>query len=153
MQGLRQDPLPLTTVRHDARSPARAPTVRHDAWSPARSHASNYCALWCKVFGKIPWKSTTVRYDARSSARFPENQLLCVMMQGLRQVSQPSTTVRYDTRSQARFPAINYCALWCCGECHMAYILTFYIFLPLLNNNTIFIFSSDFIKHTLASFF
>ena len=35
----------------------------------------------------------------------------------------------------------------------MAYILTFYIFLPSLNNNTIFIFSSYFIKHTLASFF
>ena len=34
----------------------------------------------------------------------------------------------------------------------MAYILIFYIFLPSLNNNTIFIFSSYFIKHTLASF-
>ena len=32
-----------------------------------------------------------------------------------------------------------------CGACHMAYILTFYIFLPSLNNNTIFIFSSYFI--------
>ena len=42
--------------------------------------------------------------------------------------------------------------LWC-GTCHMAYILTFYIFLPSLNNNTIFIFSSYFIKHTLASLF
>ena len=40
-----------------------------------------------------------------------------------------------------------------CGACHMAYILTFYIFLPSLNNNTIFIFSSYFIKNTLASFF
>ena len=36
---------------------------------------------------------------------------------------------------------------------HMAYILTFYIFLPSLNNNIIFIFSSYFIKHTLALFF
>ena len=35
----------------------------------------------------------------------------------------------------------------------MAYILIFSIFLPSLNNNTIFIFSSYFIKHTLASFF
>ena len=40
-----------------------------------------------------------------------------------------------------------------CGTCHMAYILIFSIFLPSLNNNTIFIFSSYFIKHTLASFF
>ena len=32
-----------------------------------------------------------------------------------------------------------------CGTCHMAYIITFYIFLPSLNNNTIFIFSSYFI--------
>ena len=40
-----------------------------------------------------------------------------------------------------------------CGTCHMAYILTFYIFLPSLNNNTIFIFSSYFIKHMLALFF
>ena len=32
-----------------------------------------------------------------------------------------------------------------CGACHMAYILTFYIFLPSLDNNTIFIFSSYFI--------
>ena len=40
-----------------------------------------------------------------------------------------------------------------CGTCHMVYILTFYIFLPSFNNNTIFIFSSCFIKHTLASFF
>ena len=35
----------------------------------------------------------------------------------------------------------------------MAYILIFSIFLPSLNNNTIFIFSSYFIKHMLASFF
>ena len=35
----------------------------------------------------------------------------------------------------------------------MAYILIFSIFLPSLNNNTIFIFSSHFIKHTHASFF
>ena len=35
----------------------------------------------------------------------------------------------------------------------MAYILIFSIFLHLLNNNTIFIFSSYFIKHMLASFF
>ena len=40
-----------------------------------------------------------------------------------------------------------------CGTCHMAYILTFYIFLPSLNYNIICIFSSYFIKHTLASFF
>ena len=40
-----------------------------------------------------------------------------------------------------------------CGTCHMAYILIFSIFLPSLNNNTIFIFSSYFIKHMLASFF
>ena len=39
-----------------------------------------------------------------------------------------------------------------CGTCHMAYILIFSIFLPSLNN-TILIFSSYFIKHTLASFF
>ena len=42
--------------------------------------------------------------------------------------------------------------LWRCGTCHMAYILIFSIFLPSSNNNTIFIFSSYFIKHTLASF-
>ena len=42
---------------------------------------------------------------------------------------------------------------WRCGACHMAYILTIYIFQPSLNNNTIFILSSYFIKHTLASFF
>ena len=35
----------------------------------------------------------------------------------------------------------------------MAYILIFSIFLSSLNNNIIFIFSSYFIKHTLASFF
>ena len=35
----------------------------------------------------------------------------------------------------------------------MAYILIFTIFLPSLNNNTNFIFSSYFIKHTLASLF
>ena len=35
----------------------------------------------------------------------------------------------------------------------MAYIFIFSIFLPSLNNNTIFIFSSYFIKRTLASFF
>ena len=40
-----------------------------------------------------------------------------------------------------------------CDTCHMAYILIFSIFLPSLNNHTIFIFSSYFIKHTLASFF
>ena len=40
-----------------------------------------------------------------------------------------------------------------CVTCHMAYILIFSIFLPSLNNNTIFILYSYFIKHTLASFF
>ena len=51
------------------------------------------------------------------------------------------------------YHTLKYQKLWYCGTCHMAYILIFSIFLPSLNNNTIFIYFSYFIKHTLALFF
>ena len=61
--------------------------------------------------------------------------------------------VMYQPRSSVCVTRTNLGLMINCGTCHTAYILTFYIFLPSLNNNTIFIFSSYFIKHTLASFF